>query len=1347
MVLDFLDFLEILEINPFHPMKRNLAILALAVVAVCGRAQILRDGYVDWGNGSPEFFDNLSTWSSTYQLTADDNFFVSRVKPKARFRNVSTQVMTTLTDANDKRLLAWLPWEDSNMRGFNHSALPTGFYDTEIFSMWSYVDHWGVFNAPLGRIPGGLLDVAHKNGVAVSGTAGIPNPCAIESHATWKVLYAGFAESKAANAAKMLYYYGNDGLGYNSEFSGSASGQQRVIAFHKALIKNLKTLGNPNAENIWYDGTNDNGGNTFDSALSGYQGLYGTDAEPVMSVFGNYNSMIAGKQSSVITNAAGYGRSSLYYYSGLNMQGGDPSTNWSVIKDYATSIGLWGAHTSNMFFQQRYQNGAAPATQQRTYLLSTERWFGGGYRNPVLHQTPYSNVSYSFNNIDKNPGMCSMMTARSTLQWDLSEEPFVTFFNLGNGTFLNWKGERKNSNDWGNVGVQDYLPTWRFWFSTAAHSKAAIANARTASNATTGWDAQFTWDDAYVGGSCLELTGAQGQGTAYLALFKTQFDLQSGDQITLRYKVTEGLLDEMKLNLYNHSSGAEESLACASSQHHDSDLWVEKTFTLAGALHCDLIELTLNASTEGAKVLLGELSIKRGTSATPAAPTSLTSSVLYDASTGSDVKLIWEMPGKKALPTPTFNLDVNTSMFRMWAQVDEEEPVLMGLTTSWAGIIYRTPNVGTRVRYGVSAVSTDFDSESDITWTAWQNISALDHTYDDAIQIDKTTIKPGEEFTISYADPRHEAATSWKIVNRSGTAVATGSGKSITTSIATTGLYDVVITGTTHKEGATQTNETTTYAAYVAVSDESTGAVPQVKTLTADGKTDAISIEVNQSLDLAFTARNSDGATSRGIELDSKFFGTKLTDFGIKGGTYASQPATSSNTSSFSVSYWVKLNKLVDRQGYLKIVNPTSSTWPRNNWGTVYADVYNTETFPPYFYFTWQTGTQDSYQSSGSKKSAGGGIFLCYTGSSQPKLLEGQWTHICVTFDWASASYYRYGGTSTSTTKSTGWSLKPKLYVNGVRLYPDVVKIGNVEQTRNFKSSASNDTYDRYNGLCAPETAEYLFVGGPDRIGPIDGIIDHYAVWNKALTADEVVASMGDFSSVPSGLVGLYTFDNDINADGTYSPAMGSGPKVGLYATTYPDGAEGAAVFSTVEPTLTTGNPLLSGATEVKTTATWNAPGADITAQAISNTTSASAKQTPIAVRATGTDLTGTATVSWPMEGQRDVSVTLTNAYGSDTKTITAVQITDPLTAIDAIADGRDEVEIIPAQETVYVRVPADGEYRFTIYGTDGRIRAHRYARLSAGQSIFFSLPHQGVYLLSVEKDGQALKSLKFLRD
>lgn len=45
----------------------------------------------------------------------------------------------------------------------------------------------------------------------------------------------------------------------------------------------------------------------------------------------------------------------------------------------------------------------------------------------------------------------------------MQELPFVTRFNLGNGLFFNREGKTENGYPWYNVGVQDWMPSWRWW--------------------------------------------------------------------------------------------------------------------------------------------------------------------------------------------------------------------------------------------------------------------------------------------------------------------------------------------------------------------------------------------------------------------------------------------------------------------------------------------------------------------------------------------------------------------------------------------------------------------------------------------------------------------------------------------------------------------------------------------------------------------------------------------------------------------------------------------------------------------------------------------------------------------
>ena len=151
--------------------NKNILFVGLTLTSLGAHAQAYKDGYVTYKDiESSKFHLMLQQWDANGKLNDDDHFFISRVKPKVRFRNKATQVKNTLEAKDDKRLIAWLPYDDPHK-----NALPDGNFNSEVFSMWSYFDHWGDWSMPLGRVPAALLDVAHKNGVAVTSVAGIPN--------------------------------------------------------------------------------------------------------------------------------------------------------------------------------------------------------------------------------------------------------------------------------------------------------------------------------------------------------------------------------------------------------------------------------------------------------------------------------------------------------------------------------------------------------------------------------------------------------------------------------------------------------------------------------------------------------------------------------------------------------------------------------------------------------------------------------------------------------------------------------------------------------------------------------------------------------------------------------------------------------------------------------------------------------------------------------------------------------------------------------------------------------------------------------------------------------------------
>ena len=181
--------------------NRRFFLAGLCLVAASASAQEFKQGYVEWGFGGTEFGTTVTNWKKGTPVNEDDNFFISRVKPRERFRNANTQVRSDLTEANDKKLLFWVP-----INSTKNNALPDGVYDSEVFNMWPYVTHYGNWTAPLGRVPGNFLDVAHKNGVAVSGVAGIPYG-SLYQFPDWEACLETMVDAGAQKVADFHHYY------------------------------------------------------------------------------------------------------------------------------------------------------------------------------------------------------------------------------------------------------------------------------------------------------------------------------------------------------------------------------------------------------------------------------------------------------------------------------------------------------------------------------------------------------------------------------------------------------------------------------------------------------------------------------------------------------------------------------------------------------------------------------------------------------------------------------------------------------------------------------------------------------------------------------------------------------------------------------------------------------------------------------------------------------------------------------------------------------------------------------------------------------------------------------------
>lgn len=285
-------------------MKKLYAfIFMLYVVSVCSvTAQNLQPGYIDCGPTGTDF--NLKSWAGT----ADDNFYISRVAPKARFSDKTTQVITDMVpwwtwksnskipaEKYSRKLLMWMPL-NFLVKGNSYGVLPNGNFNNEVFTMWQYVSHFGLWSSDFMRVPGNVVDVAHKNGVSVSTHFASSRN---DDMSKWGPVINVFGK----NTKKLETYlkkYGFDAIGYNSVWRNT-SYNNIFVEVNKVISKLNKTryasLKDPvtgmisyAAENIWYDGVTVKTGSKFDNGLNNDTKIFFGDAvNTVTSFFLNYN--------------------------------------------------------------------------------------------------------------------------------------------------------------------------------------------------------------------------------------------------------------------------------------------------------------------------------------------------------------------------------------------------------------------------------------------------------------------------------------------------------------------------------------------------------------------------------------------------------------------------------------------------------------------------------------------------------------------------------------------------------------------------------------------------------------------------------------------------------------------------------------------------------------------------------------------------------------------------------------------------------------------------------------------------------------------------------------------------
>ena len=1140
---------------------RHLLSLAIALCTTGVMAQSFPSHEMYVTNGAPEdIVAALDKWEPGKPWNGDasyvdENFWISRVPLKNRFRP-GDQANDKLDDENNKSFCWCAPTGEMSKKW---GALPRYNFDGDNFNMWQYLDIHSNWTNGWWRVPGAFNDVAHKNGVKTGCTYFIDWGVGVNDLSEpGKTLYNLSAPLSSANSygdkykysrklIQFLKYYGIDGLCLNPEGTWGYKVYSRFIPFLAECHKIATELNHPFHVD-WYAyvsnlGQLSDNGCRLDSKNANWFHHTSTK-QPVTDVFFlNYNWSEDDLSESAKT-ATSMGRSSFDVYAGFDMQGRGygkhGNAGWEVLMKYPVSLVIWGAHDRNQLYISSTEGGQSDYAVQNEYQKKQEMLFSGGNRNVLNMPALYDGVvTSSYSDLRKWHGYATAVIERSTLD----ELPFVTRFNLGNGRFFNKEGVTTWNHKWYNYGMQDMLPTWRWWVDNG-DGKSVPADAI---------NLDFTFDDAWFAGSCLKVHGATQRSD--VRLFATKWAVESADdEFRFVFKPKASIAGNLELMVAKQNGESNFVYVPIAGEFQDG-VWnsVVIKASEAGLAAGDVIGcvgLSVKNTNAAFEVLLGEFAfVPASFNEQPATPVITHAEVMKRYYNRADIKLVWSMPTPATRPAeyegcPVYNEEVGAWYYEIYVKQEGQE-TLLTTTTSWAAYVVDAaliPKVD-ELQIGVRAIGKDGVAATPIVWSEEINEPL---TIIELMTVDKSVIKPNEEFTIGFEDPNHAVANIRVLDALTGEVKASANGVlTMKTSLPSVGSYDVEVT----TNGVTRMNRS-----LILVTPEETGRLPQINDITSD-----VTEVAAPNLDVNFTADIADGTTYSGAPCT------------VSQSLYMSEPyqftvdaAVMSEYTNTSFALWFKVEKFEHASlGTLlmtKVNRNYGRTWTENVWGEM-----------------WTAIRPAGYAKSNNigRDNAENELSLCT--------------------DAPAAGTPNYEHNNDVDILSDGYSLMP-----GVWYHVCAVKAGrNLSLYLNGKLIASGQS--RGAGPKNWNGAKFYVGGSMTNLASLTGWVDEVQIWSKALTESEVREAMKGYKTAPANLEGYFTFEETmVDGDGCgYIPNKGCNASAvpGGYMTTGKEENGKTTDYKQKQLTTTLGVPMLTGSFSINyESSKWMIEGARLNA-------------------------------------------------------------------------------------------------------------------------------------------------------
>ncbi len=658
--------------------------------------------------------ENIKDW--TPEKDPDAKFNRSKVPLKPRFKDAT--VKANQYQFYDGKVTACLTMNPmcsltpsqgaNNFIGYN----PTYWQYMDILVWWGGSSVEGIITPPSAPV----TDIAHLNGVKVLGNIFFP-PSVFGGQVSWVTQILTKESDGSYPYAKKLYniakYYGFDGWFINSESGGvTVSDWAAFIAY---FDKCAAADGNTQMEIQYYD-----------------TGVYASSVMDILKVhggsyFANYGSAKSPCISSNRADCTGAGISSDDFFSkvyhgiecaqggiggnAVSFQACFPATGHAGSIDlFNPEEGIWKQVVKNALGTND-ACGAKAYDLMKTVFSNEARFWVNIDNNP-------SNTS-TRDNLSSWPGFANALMERSTIQ----EKPFVTSFSTGLGKHRFVNGEKRGTQDWYHRGMQNIMPTWRWWIESTVVNEISV---------------NLNWDDAYNMGTSLLVKGKLSAGVEHLTrLYKTKIAVTAGDKLQLVYKTNTANSMEVKLAV---SEDANAFVTFPVTEVATNNGWSIATIDLSSLAGKTISVIALNFKSASEIVdyqsALGQLSVVGGSYKPSAEAVSNLIAQNELTQTVSDIRLTWDAPASSEIDHYNIYLEKNGVKSLVGQTRDEGFYIPKFDRTSFSE---------TYVKAYVTAVTKDMNEGSEVSFQLNYPILNVPVV---KLKATKTLVKIGEEVAV-----------------------------------------------------------------------------------------------------------------------------------------------------------------------------------------------------------------------------------------------------------------------------------------------------------------------------------------------------------------------------------------------------------------------------------------------------------------------------------------------------------------------------------------------------------------------------------------------------------------------